>query len=74
MVWSVCKGAKVRSLHSLVTWLFLRALTHPQVQEKFKLDLSDEEAIRAFDDMLNETSYITLMLDRLHDAAQFFRS
>lgn len=45
-----------------------------QVQEKFKLDLSDEEAIRAFEDMLNETSYITLMLDRLHDAAQFFRS
>lgn len=45
-----------------------------KVQEKFKLDLSDEEAIRAFDEMLNETSYITVMLDRLHDAAQFFRS
>ncbi|PWN36523.1 phosphatidylinositol 3-kinase [Meira miltonrushii] len=45
-----------------------------KVQEKFKLDLSDEEAITAFDEMLNETSYITVMLDRLHDAAQFFRS
>lgn len=45
-----------------------------KVQEKFKLDLTDEEAIAAFDEMLNETSYITVMLDRLHDAAQFFRS
>lgn len=45
-----------------------------KVQEKFKLDLSDEEAIQFFEDMLNEPSYMTLMFDRLHGAAQFFRS
>ncbi|UZJ53461.1 hypothetical protein CBS101457_002781 [Exobasidium rhododendri] len=45
-----------------------------KVQEKFKLDLSDEEAIQFFDEMLNEPSYMTLMFDRLHGAAQFFRS
>ena len=45
-----------------------------KVQEKFKLDLSDEEAIQFLEDMLNEPSYMTLMFDRLHGAAQFFRS
>ena len=45
-----------------------------QVQEKFKLDLSDEEAIRAFEDMLNETSYITAVFDRIHDLAQYWRA
>jgi phosphatidylinositol 3-kinase len=45
-----------------------------KVQEKFKLDLSDEQAIQFFEEMLNEPSYMTLMFDRLHGAAQFFRS
>lgn len=45
-----------------------------KVQEKFKLDLGDEEAMQFFEEMLNEPSYMTLMFDRLHGAAQFFRS
>jgi phosphatidylinositol 3-kinase len=44
------------------------------VQDKFRLDLGEEEAIQYFEGLLNETSYVTLVFDRLHDAAQFFRS
>lgn len=35
-----------------------------QIQEKFRLDLSEEEAIKHFEGLLNETSYITAVFDR----------
>lgn len=38
-----------------------------QVQEKFMLDLSEEDAIKQFEVLLNETSYLTAMFDRIHD-------
>ncbi|KAF8183954.1 atypical/PIKK/PI3K protein kinase [Pholiota molesta] len=47
---------------------------HEQLQEKFRLDLTEEEAIKHFEILLNETSYITVMLDRFHDLAQYWRS
>jgi phosphatidylinositol 3-kinase len=45
-----------------------------QVQEKFRLDLTEEEAIKHFEALLNETSYFTVVLDRIHDLAQYWRS
>ena len=47
---------------------------HEQLQEKFRLDLTEEEAIKHFELLLNETSYITVVLDRFHDLAQYWRS
>lgn len=47
---------------------------HEQIQEKFRLDLSEEEAIKHFKTLLNETSYLTVVLDRIHDLAQYWRS
>jgi phosphatidylinositol 3-kinase len=47
---------------------------HEQIQEKFRLDLTEEEAIRHFEALLNETSYLAAVLDRLHDLAQYWRS
>ncbi|THV02807.1 putative atypical/PIKK/PI3K protein kinase [Dendrothele bispora CBS 962.96] len=47
---------------------------HEQIQEKFRLDLTEEEAIKHFETLLNETSYITVVLDRIHDLAQYWRS
>ncbi|CAA7266904.1 unnamed protein product [Cyclocybe aegerita] len=47
---------------------------HEQLQEKFRLDLTEEEAIKHFEVLLNETSYITVVLDRFHDLAQYWRS
>ncbi|KAJ4493031.1 atypical/PIKK/PI3K protein kinase [Lentinula edodes] len=41
-----------------------------QIQEKFRLDLTEEEAIKHFEMLLNETSYFTVMLDRIHDLTQ----
>lgn len=43
------------------------------VQEKFMLDESEERAVAHFEDLLNETSYISSMFDRLHNMAQYFR-
>ncbi|KAJ4480107.1 atypical/PIKK/PI3K protein kinase [Lentinula aciculospora] len=43
---------------------------HEQIQEKFRLDLTEEEAIKHFELLLNETSYFTVMLDRIHDLTQ----
>lgn len=43
---------------------------HEQIQEKFRLDLTEEEAIKHFEMLLNETSYFTVMLDRIHDLTQ----
>ncbi|KAJ7031542.1 atypical/PIKK/PI3K protein kinase [Mycena alexandri] len=47
---------------------------HEQIQEKFRLDLTEEEAIKHFETLLNETSYIAVVLDRIHDLAQYWRS
>lgn len=44
-----------------------------QVQDKFRLDLSEDEAIKHFEALLNETSYLSAVFDRLHDVAQYFR-
>ncbi|CAE6425918.1 unnamed protein product [Rhizoctonia solani] len=43
---------------------------HEQIQEKFRLDLTEEDAIKHFETLLNETSYFTVMFDRIHDLAQ----
>lgn len=37
---------------------------HEQIQEKFGLDLTEEEAIKHFETLLNESSYFTVVLDR----------
>ena len=47
---------------------------HEQIQEKFRLDLTEEEAIKHFETLLNETSYFTVVFDRIHDLAQYWRS
>ncbi|KAL9935214.1 hypothetical protein V8E36_005562 [Tilletia maclaganii] len=44
-----------------------------KVQEKFRLDLTEDEAIKHFEGLLNDTSYLAAMFDRLHDVAQYFR-
>ncbi|RXK34820.1 phosphatidylinositol 3-kinase [Tremella mesenterica] len=38
-----------------------------KVQEKFMLDISEEEAVKQFEVLLNDTSYLTVMFDRIHD-------
>ncbi len=43
------------------------------MQDKFLLHLSEDEAIKEFEGLLNETSYLSTMFDRLHDMAQYFR-
>ncbi|KAL0579966.1 Phosphatidylinositol (PI) 3-kinase [Marasmius crinis-equi] len=47
---------------------------HEQIREKFRLDLTEEEAIKHFETLLNETSYFTAVLDKIHDIAQYWRS
>ncbi|KAF6754471.1 atypical/PIKK/PI3K protein kinase [Ephemerocybe angulata] len=47
---------------------------HEQIQEKFRLDLTEEEALKHFEILLNETSYLTVVFDRIHDMAQYWRS
>ena len=47
---------------------------HEQLQEKFRLDLSDEDAIKHFEVLLNETSYLTAVFDTIHGLAQYWRS
>ncbi|TFY72459.1 hypothetical protein EVG20_g546 [Dentipellis fragilis] len=47
---------------------------HEQIQEKFLLDLTEEEAIKHFERLLDETSYFTKVVDRFHDLAQYWRS
>ena len=44
-----------------------------KVQEKFMLDVSEEQALEQFEALLNETSYLSTMFDRLHNMAQYFR-
>jgi len=45
-----------------------------KVQDKFRLDLTEEEAVRAFQTILNETSSWGGVLDKLHAAAQYMRT
>ncbi|GAA5908761.1 hypothetical protein JCM6882_008200 [Rhodosporidiobolus microsporus] len=45
-----------------------------KVQDKFLLNLSEEEAIKEFEALLNETSYLTTILDKIHTAAQYWRA
>ncbi|PWZ02567.1 phosphatidylinositol 3-kinase [Testicularia cyperi] len=44
-----------------------------KVQDKFLLHLSEDDALREFEALLNETSYLSTVFDRLHDMAQYFR-
>ncbi|GAA5991028.1 hypothetical protein JCM10908_006509 [Rhodotorula pacifica] len=45
-----------------------------KVQDKFLLALSEEEAIKEFEALLNDTSYFTSVLDRIHSVAQYWRA
>ncbi|EFP90774.2 Phosphatidylinositol (PI) 3-kinase [Puccinia graminis f. sp. tritici] len=45
-----------------------------KVQEKFRLDLSEEEAIKHFENELNDTSYFTVVFDKIHAVAQYWRA
>ncbi|TIC05059.1 phosphatidylinositol 3-kinase, partial [Wallemia mellicola] len=45
-----------------------------KVQEKFRLDLSEEDAIKHFEALLNETSYLSAVFDQIHNIAQYWRS
>jgi phosphatidylinositol 3-kinase len=47
---------------------------HQQIQEKFRLDLMEEDALKHFEAILNETSYITVVFDRFHNIAQGWRA
>jgi phosphatidylinositol 3-kinase len=47
---------------------------HELLQEKFLLDLMEEDAMKHFETLLNETSYFTKVVDRFHDIAQYWRS
>ncbi len=37
------------------------------------LDISEEDAIKQFEAILNDTSYLTMMFDKVHTLAQFLR-
>jgi phosphatidylinositol 3-kinase len=37
------------------------------------LDTSEEDAIKQFEALLNDTSYLTVVFDRIHDWAQYLR-
>ncbi|KAI5477975.1 phosphoinositide 3-kinase [Pseudohyphozyma bogoriensis] len=43
-----------------------------KVQDKFLLNLSEDDAIKVFEGLLNETSYFTSVLDRIHSVAQYW--
>ncbi|GAA6011669.1 hypothetical protein JCM10207_004202 [Rhodosporidiobolus poonsookiae] len=45
-----------------------------KVQDKFLLNLSEEEAIKEFEALLNDTSYFTSLVDRVHSIAQKYRA
>lgn len=44
-----------------------------KVQDKFMLDIPEEDAIKQFEAMLNDTSYLTMMFDKVHTLAQYLR-
>ncbi|GAA5927147.1 phosphatidylinositol 3-kinase VPS34 [Sporobolomyces koalae] len=45
-----------------------------KVQDKFLLNLSEEQAIKTFEALLNDTSYFTSVLDKVHSIAQYWRA
>ncbi|GAA6055617.1 hypothetical protein JCM3770_006727 [Rhodotorula araucariae] len=45
-----------------------------KVQDKFLLALSEDDAIAEFEALLNDTSYFTSVLDRIHSVAQYWRA
>jgi phosphatidylinositol 3-kinase len=47
---------------------------HQQIQEKFRLDLTEEDALKHFEHILNETSYITAVFDQFHKIIQDWRA
>lgn len=47
---------------------------HEQVLGKFCLDMTEEQAIEHFEKLLNDISPFTVVLDRMHDWAQYWRS
>ncbi|PCH42649.1 phosphatidylinositol 3-kinase [Wolfiporia cocos MD-104 SS10] len=47
---------------------------HEQVLGKFCLELTEEQAIEHFEKLLNDISPFTVVLDRMHDWAQYWRS
>ncbi|EMD33468.1 class 3 phosphatylinositol 3-kinase [Gelatoporia subvermispora B] len=47
---------------------------HEQLLGKFMLDLTEEQAIEHFGKLLNDISPFTVVLDRMHDWAQYWRS
>lgn len=57
-VWKVCIS------RTATCWVIADG---DQVQEKFMLDVSEEVAIKQFEALLNDTSYLTVMFDRIHD-------
>ncbi|KAL4066827.1 hypothetical protein J3A83DRAFT_4374907 [Scleroderma citrinum] len=43
---------------------------HEQIHETFRLDLTEEKAIKHREALLNEMSYFAVVLDRIHDLAR----
>jgi phosphatidylinositol 3-kinase len=37
------------------------------------LDIPEEDAIKQFEALLNDTSYLTMMFDKVHTLAQYLR-
>jgi phosphatidylinositol 3-kinase len=52
---------------------YRRLANASQVQEKFMLDIPEEDAIKHLEVLLNDTSYLTLMFDKVHTLAQYLR-
>jgi phosphatidylinositol 3-kinase len=50
--------------------------TVQKVQDRFRLDLTDEEAIQFFQQLINESigAYFPQVMEQLHKVAQMFRS
>lgn len=53
--------------------LLMRNSLAMQVQEKFMLGMPEEDAIKHLEALLNDTSYLTLMFDKVHTLAQYLR-
>ncbi len=47
---------------------------HEQLQSKFGLDLTEEEAIKQFESLLTGSSAYHNFLDKIHGIAQYWRS
>jgi phosphatidylinositol 3-kinase len=47
---------------------------HEQLQDKFRLDVSEEEAIEHFKNLLQGSSLYHNLLDKVHSIAQYWRS